>query len=720
MRSWSSPTRLETAWLRGVLEGRGSSETRRGNAFACLAPWQASACLAASRGTLRAILAKLKVRVPPKKKRKERDWEPETARTARTAFEISCARRRGYSLAVAGIASPRAPGKKQSAGAAPAAVRTRRFRMSSPDESVSEASSASGGWISRSSGSRPKSAGKPEARARSSLASPTSDPSVSDDDHAEGPYAPGASGSERSDSEADGGQASVPASARKQRTAGSSRAVPTRTEVSACTALEAARNPPKLGPNGRGVDLRDLASVKQRRPKTGDASSNSDGEEKKGGREHRPKPAKKGNSAPRVKTLVGGMRKRSKPAGTSLGPRRVPAKRLKIGLSPGTESNQGRAGPDSSARTTHSKGKSSKPLAERRDPGFPVDAAATPTKPSSSPHKGLPESPLPTTTMRKRVPARRPAPDEASSPRSRKRTASKKDPKARAEESSPANTVAGRSVSSRCDIPETDDSSGEEEYEQAPTQRKAQETARPQPANGRSRRSGTRPAPESPSSERSSDSLPSEDESADDESADDESAKDGECEPPVRSPSARATVAETPRAIACSSADSVSLAYIYEMRALDGGCVLSPADSASVFVAGKVRRGAAMLVAIARGIPVVDRDWLVKCSKAESWLDWEDSELHPGSRLSMARKSDAKSPGLLRGMNIRLDEDLRVDYAHLHRIIVESGGNVVSSNETVVIAGEDCEDQNSVSLKWLGDSVEQQKVLPFANYAVGR
>jgi hypothetical protein len=172
--------------------------------------------------------------------------------------------------------------------------------------------------------------------------------------------------------------------------------------------------------------------------------------------------------------------------------------------------------------------------------------------------------------------------------------------------------------------------------------------------------------------------------------------------------------------IACSSADSTTRDLLdAAVKGLGGYCAASPED-AVLFIAGKVRRGPALLTAISRGIPVLHQGFLTSAITEGKWpSNWAPFEEHAGAKQSRLTKENPRAVGFLKDKRIKLSGALAIDSASLSLMIRESGGRVVSTREDIVLSDHaSSAGSNNVTLKWFADSIEEQRILPFDSYRI--
>jgi hypothetical protein len=171
--------------------------------------------------------------------------------------------------------------------------------------------------------------------------------------------------------------------------------------------------------------------------------------------------------------------------------------------------------------------------------------------------------------------------------------------------------------------------------------------------------------------------------------------------------------------IACSSADLETRDLLEAAVNTLGGYGSASPETATIFVSGGVRRGPALLTAIARGIPVLSPEFLTKAITDGKWpTDKAKFETHEGAKNSRITKGDPKGAGFLKDKRIKLTGDLGINRASLSLMIRESGGRVVSTREDVVLSDKPLQssEPNVVPIKWFADSVEEQRILPFESY----
>jgi hypothetical protein len=172
--------------------------------------------------------------------------------------------------------------------------------------------------------------------------------------------------------------------------------------------------------------------------------------------------------------------------------------------------------------------------------------------------------------------------------------------------------------------------------------------------------------------------------------------------------------------IAYSSADLTTRDLVdATVKSLGGYCCARP-ENASLFIAGEVRRGPALLTAISRGIPVLNQAFLTKAISDGKWpTEWSSFEQHAGAKQSRLTKENPKGVGFLKDKRIKLSGPLSIDTAALSLMIRESGGRVVSTREDIVLSDSTASPGvSSVSLKWFADSIEEQRMMPFESYRI--
>lgn len=174
--------------------------------------------------------------------------------------------------------------------------------------------------------------------------------------------------------------------------------------------------------------------------------------------------------------------------------------------------------------------------------------------------------------------------------------------------------------------------------------------------------------------------------------------------------------------IACSSSDEVSVGLIEAACTQLNGYVACDADKADIFVRSPdSKRTGSLLLAIARGIPVVDAEWLsssIESGKFEK--DLSAYESHVGAKAARLSRESTNSAGFLKRARVKIVGEPMSDAALLRQIVRHCGGKIVQDREHFAVVGSGCDGvsgvENPVSLKYLADSIEQQKLLAEAEY----
>lgn len=174
--------------------------------------------------------------------------------------------------------------------------------------------------------------------------------------------------------------------------------------------------------------------------------------------------------------------------------------------------------------------------------------------------------------------------------------------------------------------------------------------------------------------------------------------------------------------IACSSSDEVSSGLIEAACTQLHGYVIREADQADIFVrSSDSKRTGSLLLAIARGIPVVDVQWLSSSIENGKFLkDLSTFESHVGAKAARISRESTNSAGFMKRARVKIVGQPMSDAVMLRQIVQHCGGKIVQDREHFTVVGSMSDSgsgvENPVSMKYLADSIEQQKLLPEADY----
>lgn len=174
--------------------------------------------------------------------------------------------------------------------------------------------------------------------------------------------------------------------------------------------------------------------------------------------------------------------------------------------------------------------------------------------------------------------------------------------------------------------------------------------------------------------------------------------------------------------VAFSTSDEVAAGLVEAACTQLTGYAARDASKADVFVRspGSKRTGS-LLLAIARGIPVLDIEWLSKSIECGKFVqDVSKYETHVGARASRLTRESTNSAGFLKRARVKIEGTPMSDTMLLRKIVQQCGGKIVEDKEHFAIVDAKREEasrsSNPVLLAYLADSIEQQKLLPEANY----